>query len=326
MTGVGCLNNLLSKCRIRHFVACVLSMLLFTGCTQRELCYDHSHSANVRIEFDWSEAPDADPATMVVYFFPVDNSQCMRVELSSDGSGTRSCFNSEIKVPEGAYYVVCHNGDTENNVENGKTFSEYNITTYDDKLLAPLNRSDNAPRPEETDGQPVRAQASRLYTYTVPEPVLLEPNDGEPVVIVMKPCRKSTVINVRIENVRNMVPGMEYCAVISGLAESWYPCTGMPGGRNVIVPLLLTPDGPNSLKGSAEVFGDNAPHDILHRFRLYTSVKYYYDFDVTEQIHSAPDPYNINITLSGVTLPDNSDGMGVSVNDWGQSEDVDIQM
>ncbi len=324
MNGIARMKSLLPIWRVRHFVASVLSMLLLTGCEQRELCYDHSHSASVRLVFDWSEAPDASPETMVVYFFPVDNSQPTRIELTTNGPAARSGFDSEVKVPNGMYYVVCHNGDTENNIENGSTFSDYHLTTYDDKLLSPMNRSDNAPRPDDTDKQLVRAQTSRLYAYTTPEPVLLEPSDGDPTVIVLKPCRKSVVLNVKIENVKNMVPEMEYCAVISGLAEGWYPAADKPGGREVIVPMLLTPDGPNSLKGSAEVFGDNAPHDIRHKFRLYTSVKYYYDFDVTEQLHSAPDQYNIDITLSGVTLPENNDGMGVSVKDWGESENVDI--
>ena len=82
----------------------------------------------------------------------------------------------------------------------------------------------------------------------------------------------------------------------------------------------------NSLHGSMEVFGDNAPHDLRHKFRLYTSQKYYYDFDVTDQIHSASDPYNVNITLSGIKLPGTGNGMNVSVGDWGQVENIDINM
>ncbi len=326
MNGIARMKSLLPIWRARHFAAFVLSMLLLAGCEQRELCYDHSHSSNVRLVFDWSEAPDADPKTMVVYFFPVDNSQPTRVELSGNGVAARSGFDANVKVPAGMYYIVCHNGETENNIESGSAFSDYHLTTYDDKLLSPMNRSDNAPRPDNTDKQLVRAQASRLYGYTTPEPMLLETTKGKSTVIVLTPRRKSATVNVRIDNVSNMVAGMEFCGIISGLAEGWYPSADRPGGREVIVPMLLVPDGTSSLKGTAEIFGDNAPHDIQHMFRLYTSVKYYYDFDVTDQIHSATDPYNIDITLSGVTLPEINDGMGVSVKDWGESVNVDIGM
>lgn len=324
MTGMKILYSLLSAWRMRHLAVLILSVLCLAGCSQRELCYDHSHDTSVNIEFDWSEAPDATPQTMVVYFFPTDNSQYTRVELTGDGAASRAAFNTTVKVPVGTYRVVCHNGETENNEEQGKIFSDYHLTTYETSLLAPLGRASNAPQPDETENQPVRAQASTLYSYTMPEPVVLEPSASK--TIIMRPRRSTTVINVTIDNVQNITPGVEFCGVISGLAESWYPSTEGSGGSEVIVPLMLSPAGDSRLRGSMEVFGDNAPHDIRHKFRLYTSQKYYYDFDVTEQIHSAPDLHNVNIILSNVKLPDNGEGMNVSVDGWGKAEDVEIAM
>ena len=46
-----------------------------TGCDHRDLCYDHRHYVPVSLEFDWSEAPEAAPESMVVWFFPADGSQ-----------------------------------------------------------------------------------------------------------------------------------------------------------------------------------------------------------------------------------------------------------
>lgn len=310
--------------RIRHSVLSLLSVLCLAGCSQRELCYDHPHSASVRIEFDWSEAADAAPSTMVVYFFPADDSQYMRFELAGDGSDSRDAFNSTVKVPTGTYRVVCHNGDTENNLEKGEVFSEYRITSYDEDLLAPLGRSDAAPRPDGTEDQPVRMQASRLWAYTLPESLELKSKENR--TVVMKPRRRSAVVNVTIDNVRNMTQGMEFSSIVSGLAESWYPAADMSGGVEVTVPLRLAPDGGDRLRGSMEVFGDGAPHDVRHKFRLYTSARYYYDFDVTDQIHSAPDPYNVDIVLSGLALPGPGEGLDVSVNEWGPAENIDINM
>lgn len=304
----------------KRILYCLLTVLCLAGCSQRDLCYDHSHDTSVKIEFDWSEAPGATPATMVVYFFPTDNSHYTRVELTGGASG----FNATVKVPVGTYRVVCHNGETENNEEEGDIFEDYHITTYDTGLLAPLGRASNAPPPDDTDGQPVRAQASTLYSYTVAEPVVLEPSTSK--TIIMRPRRSTTVINVTINNVQNITPGVEFCGVISGLAESWYPSTEGPGGSEVIVPLMLYPDGDSRLRGTMEVFGDNAPHDIRHKFRLYTSQKYYYDFDVTDQLHSSPDQHNVSITLSGVKLPADGEGMDVSVDGWEKAEDTEIIM
>jgi len=319
MIGMKILYSLLSAWWMRLAVL-ILSVLCLAGCSQRELCYGHSHTTSVRIEFDWTDVQDAAPKTMVVYFFPTDNSQYTRVELTGDGAA----FNTTVKIPAGTYRVVCHNGDTENNEEQGELFSDYHLTTYETDLLAPLGRASNAPQPDETEDQTVRAQASTLYAYTVSEPVVLEPNEDK--TIVLKPQKRSVVINVTIENIENLTPGVEFCGVISGLAESWYPSTGMPGGGDVIVPMQLESDGDRRLRGSMEVFGDKVPHDVRHKFRLYTSQKYYYDFDVTDQIHFSPDMHNVNITLSGVKLPENGEGMDVSVDDWSQVEDVEIAM
>lgn len=302
----------------------IMSMTVFSACSQRELCYDHPHSVSVNIEFDWSEATDATPSTMVVYFFPVDNSQYTRFELTNEGYDTGNGFNSTIKVATGTYRVVCHNGDTNNNLEKGEIFSEYQITTTDEDLLAPLKRSDEAPRPETTENQPVHAQASTLYSYTHPETIKLKPNQDH--TIVMKPRKSSAVITVTIDSVENIVTGMEFSGIISGLAESWYPSTGMPGGVEVTVPLRLTPEGTDCLRGRMEVLGDNIAHNIGHKFRLYTSWNYYFDFDITDQIHSAPDPYNIDITLSGVALPEAGSGMNVSVGEWEPAEIINISM
>jgi len=324
MTGMKILYSLLSAWRMRHLAVLILSVLCLAGCSQRELCYGHSHTTSVQIKFDWTDAQDAAPKTMVVYFFPTDNSQYTRVELTGDGAASRAAFNTTVKIPAGTYRVVCHNGDTENNEEQGELFSDYHLTTYETNLLAPLGRASNAPQPDDTEDQTVRAQASTLYAYTVSEPVVLEPNEDK--TIVLKPQKRSVVINVTIENIENLTPGVEFCGVISGLAESWYPSTGMPSGGDVIVPMQLEPDGDSRLSGSMKVFGDKVPHDVRHKFRLYTSQKYYYDFDVTDQIHSAPDLHNVNITLNGVKLPVTGSGMDVSVGDWGKTENIDINM
>lgn len=51
-------------------------------------------------------------------------------------------------------------------------------------------------------------------------------------------------------------------------------------------------------------------------------------YDVTDQIHSAPDQRNVHIVLDGLPLPKpivNGGGFQPSVDEW-QSVDVDIEM
>lgn len=46
-----------------------LAMLLsLSSCEHKDLCYDHGHYVEVDVRFNWAEAPDANPSTMVVNF------------------------------------------------------------------------------------------------------------------------------------------------------------------------------------------------------------------------------------------------------------------
>lgn len=59
---------------IAGFLATMLLPLL-TACEHKDLCYDHSHTTQLEVVFDWTEAPDANPATMSLYLYPEDGSE-----------------------------------------------------------------------------------------------------------------------------------------------------------------------------------------------------------------------------------------------------------
>lgn len=66
---------------------------------------------------------------------------------------------------------------------------------------------------------------------------------------------------------------------------------------------------------------------MKHYLRIYTTSKYYYTYDITDQVHDAPDPKNVYIVVSGLRLP-SADGTGMTpgVNDWDDTEVVEIPM
>lgn len=309
--------------RLLLLLLCVLSV----GCERRELCYDHSHGITVNITFDWRLAPDAAPSTMVVWAFPTDGSQGIRHEFTSRLRG-----NCTLKLPPGSYRLVCFNGNTEENIERGSRFDDFRLTTDGQYLLAPLSRQDDAPRPGNTEGQPVRSPAAHLYAHTHPETLVLLPEDAgrdRARTVTFTPRRVSSVWNVRIEEIRNYVPGIEASAIVTGVSEAWSPKHGRPCGTEVTVPFPMTfgtGDAGTTLTGQVVLFGDAAPHDVRHKLRVYTSRMYYYDFDVTDRVHSAPDPYNVHITLRGMTLPSGGGGMSPGVDGWEDTENIEIPM
>lgn len=57
------------KKTMKYLLPCAAALML-AACQHKELCYDHSHVVSLNVVFDWSEAPDATPASMSLYLFP----------------------------------------------------------------------------------------------------------------------------------------------------------------------------------------------------------------------------------------------------------------
>lgn len=310
-----------------RLVAAVAVAVLMGACDGRELCYDHSHVSPVMVEFDWSLAPDAEPMSMVVWFFSVDTDASYRFELTGGGDrGSRGTFDSRIQVRPGTYRVLCHNGSTDNNIEQGRYFDEYRLVTLTDDVLAPMNRNDNAPLPPSVASQPVRMQASATYAHALEGTVTVEPSATAEKHIRFTPVTVTAVYDVLITGVVNLRADTEASAVITGLAEGWHVSEARPDGIQVTVPFGLNHCGSDCLRGRLLVFGDNAQCDVRHYLRVYTSYKLYYDYDVTDQIHNAADSKHIEIKVDGLKLPASGDGMSPGISDWDDAEDVEIQM
>lgn len=117
------------------FAAAIATAAMMQGCAHKDLCYDHSHVVDLRVDFDWSLAPDATPRTMVVRLFRPDGSHYAVHEFTSAESG-------HIRVEAGDYMILCHNGEMENVLEGGDSFSDYHLATKARALLSPMGRAD----------------------------------------------------------------------------------------------------------------------------------------------------------------------------------------
>lgn len=312
---------------IPTFLAAIL-MPLWCACSQRELCYDHSHTLDVEVVFDWSMEPDANPETMVVWAFPADGSQGLRTEFSMrtrDGA-------HHIKLEPGTYHLLTYNGATDLNIEWGSTLGNIRLTTYEVGVLEPLNRSENAPRPAGSESQPTRAESNHIFRHLIEEPLTVERahiKEGKKQTVVFTPVRASAVWNITIEEVENIPPEVAVSGVVTGVAEHYHLTQGSPGGEAVTVPFSLHADtkaNEETYRGSVVLFGDAAPHDVPHRLRIYTDLNYYFDYDITDQVHSAPDPLNVDIVVKGMKIPANESGLSPGVDGWGHAETYDIPM
>ena len=66
------------------------ALLLLAACDHKELCYQHPHTSSLHVVFDWREAPDADPESMYVWFFPEEGGEPVQYHLAGKAGGAVS--------------------------------------------------------------------------------------------------------------------------------------------------------------------------------------------------------------------------------------------
>ena len=303
------------------------AMLAVASCDHKELCYDHMHSLlHLQVVFDWAQARTASPASMSFYLFPVDGGRSIRNEFTNPAGG-------EIRTTEGCYDALCLNSDTEGieyrNTEKPETFE---ITTATTTMLPELTalslRSDEAPRARGAENERVAA---------APEMVWCDHRAGVAVstenhLLTLSPSAAVGRCSVEIRRAENLAHVRSLSASLSGMAGGFLVGAGTPSAERVTIPFDITKSDETTLTGSVQTFGHCPSEQTAHMLIVYAVLadgrKWYYTYDVTEQIHSAPDQHDIRILLDGLPLPEpapSSGGLRLSVESW-QDVYVNIEM
>lgn len=300
----------------------ILSTLILASCEHKDLCYDHSHTAELQVVFDWKHASEAAPETMRLYLFPMDGRKVLPYEFTSYRGG-------RIRVPVGRYKVCCVNSDTESVLYRGmESFDVFEAYAPDGILNF---RSISAPRPEGTTDERIAKSPERLYTARIDD-VMIDVSKKDQSLILF-PELSVCHYRVEIRNVSNLkyISSDGVSGAISGMAD------GVLVGRNTLsparatIPFEVVSDGVSTLRSEFLTFGQHDSRN-LHKLVLYVIMadgrKNYYTFDVTKQIHEAPNQSEVYIILDGLPLPKpivNGGGFHPSVDEW-QNVYVDIPM
>lgn len=297
--------------------------LSLISCEHKELCYDHSHTTDVRVVFDWTKAPGASPETMRLYLFPMDGGNVLPYEFTDYRGG-------HIPVPVGRYKVLCVNSDTESILyRNMGSFDTFEAYASEGVLNA---KSSSVPRAEGTHDERIVKSSDRLYAARLDE-VTITFSDESPVITLFPDV---SVCHYRVE-IRN-VSNLEYISQ-SGISGS---LSGMSGGlfvgRDELTPELVTipfqvvSDGISVLRADFLTFGQLDAGRSSHKLVVYVIMadgsKNYYTFDVNAQVRKASNPKEVYILLDGLPLPKpiaNGGGFQPSVDEW-QEEHVDVSM
>ncbi len=330
--------------RCLYYMVGMLAVVLFSSCEHKELCEIHPHPINLRLEFDWKDAPDATPEGMCVFFYPVEGGSPLRFDFSGRAGG-------EIVLRVGEYRVLCYNNDTEAVLfRNYNRFDRHEGYTREGNLFESIygNATQHTPRTQGTETQRVVISPDMMWGGNLPyvsvtddgifydEPSLditradhEHSAPAEEFVITLYPHELICTYTYEVLNIKYLEHVTQVCGSISGMSGGLTFSSEMLDAESVTIPFASHSDGVSTITGQFYTFGhheDNAdPHHMTFYVWMDDGKKYAYGidagdkFNVTEQVHTAPDKRHVHIIIDGLDLPqpiENGGGFDVSVDDW----------
>lgn len=296
----------------------VLAVLPLFSCEHKSL--SGTLGADVEVEFDWKNAPDAKPEEMRVYLFPVDGGAYRVFAITNYEGGT-------IKVPEGEYRAVCVNSDTESVLYRGfASFDEFEAYATDGTMRS------SSPRMESTANERLASAPDALYSDYLEDVVTIKLN-GKNQKMTFYPEFTECRYKVTITNVTNLkyVSSSGLFGTLSGLSGGYMLGSGeFTTDQAVLICFDPESNGSDTITAEFLTFGnaDTSLHELVIYVTMSDGNRQYFTFDVTRQVNKASDPRNVEIKLSGLVLPKpivNGSGFHPEVEEWDEV-DIDIPM
>ena len=315
---------------MKRLTSVISVILALTSCTHKELCYDHPHTLEIDVEFDWSKAPDAKPGSMSLYLFEEEAEEGNRYEFTDHTKG-------KIRVMPGKYQAVCINSDTRSiSFADRSRYETSLIVTKDADMqpnLTPLSiRPVKGMMKSDIENERLAMSPDSVWTARMEE------------VIADSLCRKLTftpeeafsTIKVEIKNVENIKYLSTAVGSLSSFSEGFHIGLNKLSDEKVTIPFELDiSKGDKRLSGELRVFGHCPNGNNKHILTVYGKMAdgntYSQAYDVTGQIHESETDI-ISILLETLALPEPTPGSGgggggfqPSVGDW-ESVDIGIKM
>lgn len=330
---------------MRRLVITILALLplLVVSCTHKELCLHHPHEVKLKVEFNWQNAPEADPLGMCVFFYPVDGGSYTRVDF-------RGTTGGYVELSVGKYHVITYNNDTEvAQFANRDDFATHYAYTREGSVLEPAvgSAASPAPRAGGAEEERVVITPDEIWGCTSIDVEVTETgvsyicvpfiSKGEQVkvesveehVITLYPDDLLCHYSYEIRNVSNLKHATQMCASLSGMSGVVTLSTTELHKEPVTLPLEANINRESAtITGEFYTFGHHTDNDDPHKMLLYVWLddgqKIYFgadddNFDVTDQVHNAPNPKRVHLIIDKLDLPqpiENGHGYKPTVDDW----------
>lgn len=293
---------------------------LLASCEHKELCYDHSLAAELRMVFDWKYAPDARPASMRLYLFPETGGKSLLYEFGNHTGG-------KITVPAGRYRALCMNSDTEfilfRNTGRYENFEVYLTNGSFPRAV---------PRFENTGKQSVRSTPDKLWSDHTEFMEVFVDLKGQTLTLYPKIAVRHYTVKIRnAENLESLASG-EIFGSLTGMSGGLILGADRPTEEMSILPFDMKSDGESTVTADFYTFGYPQASETTQNLVVYAVLgdgkKYSFTYDVTSKIHEARDPMNVHIDIDGLPIPkpiDREGGFTPDVDEWGVLE-IEITM
>ncbi|MBQ8224166.1 MAG: DUF5119 domain-containing protein [Bacteroides sp.] len=323
--------------------------LVLCSCEHKDLCYHHPHQVTIRVEFDWRNAPEANPEGMCVFFYPEEGGEPARFDFPGTTGG-------EITLAGGRYKVLTYNNDNEAVQFTGQlAYGTHMGFTREGSLFEPIYGSGyytkSVPQARGTEDERVVICPDMIWGCTAPEVEITEsglfytcvpeeekdelvPVESREQVITLYPCEQLCHYSYEIRNAENLGYTTQMCACLTGMAGTLTLAPGTLGSESVTLPFAATANHAEAtITGQFLTFGhcetNPDPHNLVLYVWMNDGSKYYYTFDVTTQVHTAPDKRHVHLIVDGLKFPetfdDNAAGYQPTIDDWVE-EQVEIPM
>lgn len=315
--------------RLSSYMLSIVALAALTSCNHKDLCFDHTHTQNVKVVFDWRNAPDAAPQSMELHLYDASTNESARFSFSGRDGGP-------IHIQGGKYNGLCLNNDNTDwaqfrNISDIETFEIYTMDAPTLQAYGLLSRA--VPRAEGTENE--RMAATPQMVWCDRQDAIDIPIDATDKTITLYPEEAVCHYTVDIDSIQNMdyLSGSSLDATLSGMAEGYLQGQKSATDTKVTMPFeLLADSDKGNLHAEFLTFGESPvtknPHMLTVYMILSDGSKWYYTFDVSQQIYNAPDPRHVHIIIHGLKLPkpmSASGGLKPDVNDW-NTDYVDITM
>ena len=150
--------------------------------------------------------------------------------------------------------------------------------------------------------------------------------------LTLMPHEQICYYTYEIRDVENMEGITQMCASLSGMSGSVFCAAEQVRREYVTLPFEASAGDETTIEGEFHTFGHydadtdvtradgdaEAPHKLVLYVWLKDGSKYYYTFDVTDQVDEAPEKRRVHIVVDGLPLPEPITGgdMDVAVDDW----------